>query len=77
MLGIHDRYSVPHVRRGFLVQETVVLIDEASTHRWVCNRGHPHPTRAGALACEEARANGATDEELYVLLDAEVAEFNA
>lgn len=77
MLGLYDCIPVAHVRRGFLVQETVVLIDQTPTHRWVCNRGHPHPTRIGAIACEEARANGATDEELHALFDAEVAEFNA
>ncbi len=45
--------------------------------RWVCNHGHPHPTSTGGEACETARAAGATDAELLVLFNAEVAEFNS
>lgn len=59
------------------MQETTVIIDRTRVSRWVCNRGHPHPTSAGAEACETARAAGATDAELLTLFNAEVAEFNA
>ncbi len=60
------------------MQLTRIKLDSTTTvERWVCNRGHPHPTSAGAEACEIARAAGATDAELLVLFNAEVAEFNA
>jgi hypothetical protein len=60
------------------MQETTVRLDhETTVRRWVCNRGHPHPTVTGAQACEAARGAGATDAELLVLFDAEVVEFNA
>lgn len=59
------------------MQQTTVLIDRTKVDRWVCNRGHPHPTRTGAEACEAARADGASDADLLVLLEAEVAAFNA
>jgi hypothetical protein len=55
----------------------VKIAHETIVTRYVCNRGHPHPTLNGASECEQARAAGATDEELYALFDAEVAEFNA
>ena len=58
------------------INTDVVKGGEAVT-RYVCNRSHPHPTSAGALACEAARAGGATDAELLTLFNAEVAEFNA
>ena len=50
---------------------------DTTVRRWVCNRGHPHPTRDGSLASETARADGATDAQLTALLEAEVTEFNA
>lgn len=56
---------------------TVRLDHETTVKRYVCNRGHPHPTSIGATDCETARAAGATDSELEDLFDAEVAEFNA
>jgi len=60
------------------MQEVRVRLNPTTTvPRYVCNRGHPHPTRSGAEACETSRAAGATDAELSTLLDAEVAEFNA
>jgi hypothetical protein len=65
------------------MQSIIVLIDKDTTRkgravqRWVCNRGHPHPTSAGAQACETARANGATDAELAAMLEDEITAFNA
>jgi hypothetical protein len=60
------------------MQRTTVRLDpETTVDRWVCNRGHPHPTVTGSEECEAARAAGATDAELLALFDAEVAEFNA
>lgn len=45
--------------------------------RYGCTRGHPHPTSAGASVCETARIAGATDAQLLVLFNAEVAEYNS
>lgn len=65
------------------MQKTTVVINRDTVRggekvdRWICNRGHPHPTSAGAQDCEEARAAGATDSELLALFNAEVALFNA
>lgn len=60
------------------MQPVKVQLDSATVvERWVCNRGHPHPTRLGAVGCEEARDDGASDAALLALFDAEVAEFNA
>jgi len=59
------------------MQKTTILIDRQRVDRWVCNRGHPHPTIAGAEDCEAARAEGATDAELLELFNEEVAAFNA
>lgn len=59
------------------MKSTTVVIDQEKVTRYVCNRGHPHPTSAGAENCEAARAGGATDAELLALFNAEVAEFNA
>lgn len=59
------------------MQKVAVRLDTTTVDRWVCNRGHPHPTHDGAVACEAAREAGATDSELYALFDAEVAEFNS
>jgi hypothetical protein len=59
------------------MQRIDVIVNRESVARYVCNRSHPHPTQAGAEACEAARAEGATDAELLVLMEAEVAEFNA
>lgn len=56
---------------------TVRLTESVSVRRYVCNRGHPHPTYAGAVACEAARAEGSNDTQLEALFDAEVEEFNA
>lgn len=59
------------------MQEVAVRINQERVVRYVCNRGHPHPTHAGATNCETARAGGATDAELLALFNAEVAAFNA
>lgn len=61
------------------MKSVIVLIDKdtvrggRAVQRWVCNRGHPHPTEQGAVTCEAARAGGATDNELQLIFDAEVA----
>ena len=60
------------------MKEAIVRLDhETTVHRWVCNRGHPHPTVIGSMNCETAREAGATDQELLDLFDAEVVEFNS
>lgn len=59
------------------MQEIALTINQENVTRYVCNRGHPHPTSTGATNCETARAAGATDQQLYDLFNAEVAEFNA
>jgi hypothetical protein len=59
------------------VQRVDVIVNRVKVARWVCDRGHPHPTQTGAEECETARAEGATDAELLVLMQAEVEEFNA